>query len=333
MSGRTGSSILLAALLFLLAVVAVWSLGVGGAGVSPREALRLLFSGGDQYEAVVVTTIRLPRTLAAISTGAALAVAGALMQAMTNNPLASPGLLGVNAGAAFAVVAAISLFGPMAGANYAWAAFAGAGIAGLCVYGLGSMGTGGATPLRLALAGVIFSSFVASLTAALLLFDKATLDVARMWTVGSLRGRQMDIVVPLSLYIAVGLTAALAIARQVTTLSLGDDLASSLGMNLLVWRLGCGALVIVLAGSAVAIGGPIGFVGLVVPHMARMTGGHDYRGILPLSAAGGALLVLAADTLIRAIIPGTDIPVGVTMALIGAPFFILLARNSRLSAA
>ena len=327
--GSTGLGVLLLATI----AAALWSMTVGSAWIAPGAIVGALLDADGSHQSLVVATVRLPRVLAALASGAALAVAGALMQALTNNPLASPGLLGINAGAAFAVVLAILLFPSLSGGSYAWFGFAGAGLAGTAVYALGSIGPGGATPLRLALAGVILSSFLTSLTTTVLVFDKATLDVVRVWTVGSLAGRQMETVVPLLAYVVGGLIIALAISRQVTTLSLGSEIARAVGQNLALWRLACGALVIVLAGSAVAIAGPIGFVGLVVPHMARMLVGADYRRIIPWCALGGALLVVVADTALRHSLAGIDLPVGVTMALIGAPFFIHLARRRTLTIA
>ncbi|MCQ0988030.1 FecCD family ABC transporter permease [Jiella marina] len=314
-------------LVMALMLSAVWGLTVGASRVSLPAVFDALAGAEASYESLIVTTVRLPRIVAALAIGSALAVAGALMQAMTNNPLASPGLLGINAGAAFSVVLAVLYLEPMTGSAYAWFAFAGAGIAAFLVHGLGSVGPGGATPLKLALAGIILSSFIASLTTMILVTDRATLDVVRLWTVGSLTGRQIETVLPLSLHIVAGLAATLLIARQVTTLGLGPDISLSLGQNLILWRLICGALVVLLAGSAVAIAGPVGFVGLVVPHAARIMFGTDYRRVLPYSALMGAMLVLLADTAVRGAFSGVDLPVGVTMALIGAPFFVYLARR------
>lgn len=326
-------SAVLALLALATAAAAAWSMTAGASWMAPGAIVDALTAPDGSHRSLVVRTVRLPRMLAALASGAALAVAGALMQALTNNPLASPGLLGINAGAAFAVVLAILFLPPLAGGSYAWVAFVGAGLAGAAVYALGSAGTGGATPLKLALAGVIVSSFLTSLTTTVLVFDKATLDAVRMWTVGSVAGRQMETVVPLLAYVAAGLVLALAVARQVTTLSLGPDVAAAIGQNLLAWRLACGALAVLLAGSAVAIAGPIGFVGLVVPHMARMIVGPDYTRVIPFCALGGGLLVVAADTALRHSLPGIDLPVGVSMALIGAPFFIWLARGRKLAIA
>jgi iron complex transport system permease protein len=258
--------------------------------------------------------------------GAALAVAGAIMQAVTNNPLASPGLLGINAGAAFAVVMAIILFAPASSASYAWYAFAGAAAAAVIVYAVGSVGPAGATPLKLALAGAVFATFVTSIITAALIFDQGTLDDIRLWSTGSLVGQTLPGVAAVAPYIVVGLAASLVSCRQIMTLSLGAELARAVGQSLRLWRAVAAVIVVLLAGSAVALAGPVGFVGLVVPHVARLVVGVDYRWIIPFSALGGAALVVLADTVVRSAMPGHDLPVGVTMAIIGAPFFIYLAR-------
>lgn len=318
-------------LLIALPVACLWAMVLGSASLEPADVLAALLHADGSREALIVGTVRLPRILAAAGAGAALAVSGCLMQAITANPLASPGLLGVNAGAAFAVVAAIVLFQPASANAYAWFAFLGGAAAGATVYGLGSVGTGGATPLKLTLAGVIISAFLGSVTTAILILDQATLDTVRFWTVGSLAGRQMDLVRPLIPYIGVGLVISILVGGHVTTLSLGSDLARAVGQNIVLWRLAAGGLVVILAGSAVAMAGPIGFVGLVVPHMARFVVGPDYRLVIPVSALGGALLVVCADGIFRHALPGSDFPVGITMAAIGAPVFIYLARRVRMS--
>lgn len=323
---RPRHGVALAGLAAALALVTVWAVTVGSSAIPPRTVLAALFHFDGSREHIVVTSVRLPRVLAALLAGSTLAVAGAIMQGVTGNPLASPGLLGINAGAAFAVVTAIVLAGTGSSAAHVWYAFGGAAAAAAAVYLLGSFGREGATPLKLALAGAIVSTFLASLTTAILIFDRDTLDNVRLWTVGSLAGRQMPDLMPVIPYAAAGLAAALLTARQITTLSFGADVARSLGQNQRLWRLLAGLIVVLLAGSAVAVAGPVGFVGLVVPHMARLIVGVDYRRIIPFSALAGPILVIAADALLRHILPGRDIPVGVTMALIGAPFFIYLAR-------
>ncbi|WP_337182698.1 iron ABC transporter permease [Shinella sp.] len=317
----------LAVLCLVVAAVAVWSVTLGASHTTMRDVLAAIFAFDGSREHVVVTTLRLPRVLAGVLAGAALAVAGAIMQAVTNNPLASPGLLGVNAGAAFAVVVAMSLLGVASSGTHIWFAFGGAGAAAVIVYALASSGPAGATPLKLVLAGAVLTSFLASLTTAFLIFDQTTLDAVRLWTAGSLAGRNMQQVTDVAPYIVAGLAAALVFRRHLMTLSLGTSAARAVGQDPVLWRGLAIVIVILLAGGAVALAGPVGFVGLVVPHIARLTVGVDYRWIIPFGAAGGALLVVLADVLGRVIFASQSFPAGVTVALVGAPFFIWIARR------
>lgn len=317
----------LAALIVALLLAAAAALMVGTTPIPLRTVLEALVSFDGSREQLVVTMQRLPRVVIGILVGAALASAGAIMQAVTNNPLASPGLLGINAGAAFAVVLAIVLLGAQSSAVLVWYAFAGAAIAAVLVYALGSAGRSGATPLKLALAGVILTSFIGSLTTAILLFDQSTLDNVRLWTAGTLSGRTLATAAAVAPYLAAGLAGAVLFSPQVTTLSLGGEIARSVGQDQAVWRAVAAVIVVLLAGSAVALAGPVGFVGLIVPHIARMVVGVDYRRVIPVTMLGGALLVVTADMAVRLILPEQDLPVGVTMAVLGAPFFIWLARS------
>lgn len=318
----------LAALCLTVAAASVWSITLGASHIPVSDVLSAIFAFDGSREHLVVTMLRLPRALAGLLAGSALAVAGAIMQAVTNNPLASPGLLGINAGAAFAVVMATSLLG-IGSSGIVWFAFGGAAAAAITVYGLGSAGRGGATPLKLVLAGAVLTTFLSSLTTAILIFDATTLDIVRLWTAGSLSGRTMAEVTGVAPHILSGLLAGLIFRRHVMTLSLGAEIARSVGQNPILWRGLAVVIVILLAGGAVALAGPIGFVGLVVPHIARLIVGVDYRWVIPFSGAGGALLVVVADTMGRTVLGSQSFPVGVTMAILGAPFFIWLARRHR----
>lgn len=310
-----------------LVPVAMWAMTVGRSPIPLSDILSALTGANDSREDLIVATVRLPRVLAGVIVGASLAMAGAIMQAVTANPLASPALLGVNSGAAFAVVLAMGLFGGGAAQTvYIWWAFAGAAGAAVIVYGLGSAGRGGATPLRLALAGAVAATFLGALTTAMLIFDQNTLSMVRLWTVGNLAGRQMSAVTTVAPYVGLGLIAALICRGQIMTLSLGAAAARTVGQNLILWRGVAAGIVVLLAGGAVALAGPVAFVGLIVPHAARMLVGADYRWILPYSAVMGALLVVVSDAVFRVFPNGPDLPVGITMALLGAPFFIYLAR-------
>lgn len=321
--------ILLPGLLMCCAVLILclmWSITLGAAELSAQTVYDALFRFDGSFDHLIIQTVRLPRVLAGAVVGSALAVAGALMQGVTRNPLADSGLLGINAGAAFAVVLLVTVVGNPPLSLYAVAGFVGAGVSAGLVYALGSAGRGGATPLRLTLAGVIFTAFISSFTTAMLIGDQETLDKIRFWTAGSLAGRDLSLLTQTTPYIALGLIGAFLISRQITTMSLGDDVAAGLGQNTGWVKILAAGVVVLLAGGSVALAGPIGFVGLVVPHVTRMLVGVDYRWILPYAAVLGAILVTLADVGARVIIRPQELPVGVVMAFVGAPFFIALAR-------
>ncbi|MEO0561330.1 MAG: iron ABC transporter permease [Chloroflexota bacterium] len=311
----------------ILLVSVVFSVMLGAAQITPAVVVESLYAyDRSEFDHLVIRTVRLPRVIAGAFVGASLAVAGAIMQGLTRNPLASPGILGINAGAAFAVVLAVFILGSPPLSTYAVFAMIGATVAAVIVYGLGSMGRGGATPLRLTLAGVILTAFLGAFTTALLITDQDTLDQIRFWTVGSLAGREWDLLRQTAPYMVVGMIGGLVMARQITTISLGEDIAAGLGQNTGRVKLLAAAATVLLAGGAVALAGPIGFVGLVAPHLVRFFVGTDYRWILPYSAIVGALLVIGGDMVARVIIRPQELPVGVMMGLLGAPFFIYLAR-------
>ncbi|MGX1309585.1 iron complex transport system permease protein [Amorphus suaedae] len=325
--GKRRRLVALGALCALLPVASACSVSLGHTAVPVRDMVDAIVAFDGSREHLVIVTIRLPRVLAGLLAGAGLALAGAIMQAITNNPLASPSLLGINAGAAFAVVLAISVVGAGAQHTFVWAAFAGAAVSAVLVSLVGSIGPAHHAPVKLILAGAVLTAFLTSLTTAILIYDRGALDSVRLWTAGSLTGRTMSEVRAVAPYMAAGFVAALAFPRQLAVLSLGADVSRSLGQSPVVWRGVAAIVVILLAGGAVALAGPIGFVGLVVPHVVRLTVGTDYKWLLPYAAVGGALLVLTADTLSRILFASQSFPVGVTMAMIGAPFFIWLARS------
>jgi iron complex transport system permease protein len=311
----------------VLGLTLLWSITLGAADITPQTVYEALWQFDDQnFDHLIIQTVRLPRVLAGVLVGASLAIAGGIMQGLTRNPLADPAILGISGGATFAVVLAITALGAIPLSLYAVVAFIGGAIAALLVYTLGSIGRGGATPLKLTLAGVIFTSFMGSVTTVLLLLNPDTLDQVRFWTAGSLAGRDMSLVTQTAPYMLVGIVLAVLLARQITTISLGEDVATGLGQNTL-WVKACAAFVVVLlAGGAVALAGPIGFVGLIVPHVVRWGVGADYRWILPYSAVGGGILVTICDVGARLLIRPQEFPTGVMLALVGAPFFIALAR-------
>jgi iron complex transport system permease protein len=308
------------------------SLAVGALDVPLGEVVAAFTAFDDSDAHVVVTELRLPRTEVGVLVGAALGAAGALMQGVTRNPLAEPGILGINAGAAFAVVLAISVLGASSISAYAAFALAGAAGSALLVYGLGASGRDGATPIKLALAGAVLTALLVSLTSAVLVFDMQTLDEFRFWIVGSIAGRDHDVVLGVLPFIGVGLLVAVLAGRWLNGLALGDDVARSLGLGVERSRAAAAAGFVLCAGGAVAAAGPISFVGLTVPHVARALVGPDYRWIIPYSVVLGALLLLASDVIGRVIARPAEVEVGIVTAVLGAPFFIFLVRRRRLAA-
>ena len=321
----------LAGLLALLALFCVASLAVGS-GDAALDAVWPALTGYDgSNEHVIVRDMRLPRTLIGLAVGAALGVAGGLMQAITRNPLAEPGILGVNAGAAFAIVTAIYVFGTITPAGYVWFAFAGAAAAVTIVYLLGTMAGSRATPVTLALAGVVVTLLLDSWITLILVFNERTLDEVRFWLAGSIAGRGLDELTVLVPIFAVALLAGLLLGRQLNALSLGDEVARSLGANITRVRVASALVVVILAGTAVAAAGPIGFVGLAVPHIARFLAGADYRWIQLYAVVLGPILLLGADVLGRVVARPGEVQVGIITALLGAPLLIALARRRKLA--
>ena len=309
----------------LLVLCMLASIAFGAADIQPATvwAAIVAFDPTDTNH-LIIQTLRMPRALTAALVGAALATAGAIMQGLTRNPLADPGLLGVQAGAALAVVAAVMFLQINSLSTYAIYAFVGAGLTAVAVYALGALGRGGPTPFKLTVAGAAVTALLSSFTTAILLFNQRTLEEVRFWLVGSVAGRDMMLVLQSTPYFVVGLLVALVLGRQITTLALGDDVAAGLGQNV-VWVKGLSAVaVVVLAGASVALAGPVGFVGLVIPHVVRFFVGVDYRWILPYSMLVGGSFLVAADVIGRVIASPSELAVGVMTALIGGPVFIAL---------
>jgi iron complex transport system permease protein len=310
-----------------LAACALVSLAVGSLPIPLGEVISAFtaFDGSDAH--VVVTELRVPRTAVGLLAGAGLGAAGALMQGVTRNPLAEPGILGISAGASFAVVLAIFLLGVSSIGGYVWFAIAGAAAAAVLVYALGTSGREGATPVTLALAGAVMAALLVALTSAVLVFDARVLEDYRFWVVGSIAGRDGGVVLAVAPFIAVGLALALAAGRWLNALALGDDVARSLGQRVALARVSAGLAFVLLAGGAVAAAGPIAFVGLTVPHVARVLVGADYRWVVPYSIVLGALLLLASDVLGRVAARPAEVEVGIVTAVVGAPFFVWLVRR------
>ncbi|WOD37263.1 iron ABC transporter permease [Nodosilinea sp. E11] len=308
----------------LLLVCLLASVLLGAADIAPEMVWQAIFQFDGSTEHLIIRTVRLPRAILAVVVGAALAVAGAITQGLTRNPLAAPDILGINVGAALALVLAVFWRGS---GSYVGFAFAGAAIAAFTVYWLGSMGRSGLTPLKLVIAGAVLTYLLSSLTTGILILSQRTLDEMRFWLAGSLAGQDMATMLSVLPYIAVGLVASLTLGRQLTLMSLGEDVAQGLGLQAAWVKVGAAIAVVLLSGSAVALAGPIGFVGLVVPHVVRFVVGVDYRWILPYSIIFGGILLSVADLAARLVIRPQELPVGIMTAIVGAPFFIYLARS------
>lgn len=320
---------LLAGLVGMLVVLAAASLASIALGAQPTplpQVWTALTAPDGSDASLVINSLRLPRTLVGALVGMALGMAGALMQGHTRNPLADPGLLGVTQGAALAVVTAVVVLGVDDLYAYVWFAFVGAAVASTVVFLLGSVGGGGSTPVTLALAGAAVSAFINGLIAAVVLTNRQGMEVYRFWQVGSIAGRDVDVALQVLPFVVVGLAMALVSGPALNTLALGEDVATSLGQNVRRTRaLGVVAITL-LTGSAVAACGPIAFLGLVVPHLARRVVGPDYRWLVPYAAVMGAILLLAADVLGR-VITSDNFEVGIMLAVLGAPVFVAIVRR------
>ncbi len=308
----------------------VANVGVGEYPIAPLDVIRALFgieSGDGNYD-FIVNVLRLPRALVAVLVGAALAVSGAVLQGLTRNDLAAPDIIGVNAGAGLAAVTLIVAFPSVSAVFLPPAAFGGALVVAVLLYLLAWRGS--SSPTRLVLIGVGLSAVATALTTFMITFgDIYQVSQALVWLTGSVYGRSWELGLLLQVlpYVSVGLLLAFALSRQITALTLGEDVATGLGQRTAWVKFFSVVAVVLLAGSAVAIAGPIGFVGLVVPHVARFFVGVDYRWILPYSALLGAVLLVSADIAARLVLRPQELPVGIMTALVGAPFFIYLARK------
>ncbi|WP_409331983.1 FecCD family ABC transporter permease [Trujillonella humicola] len=330
--GTGGRATTLLVLLALLVVAAGTSIAVGSRPIPLGAVWEALTTPGlGTEEAVIIRELRVPRTVLGILVGMALGAAGALTQGHTRNPLGDPGLLGVTAGASFAVVLSIWLLGIGTPAGYVWFAFAGALAGSVVVFTLGSAGRGGATPVTLALAGAAVTALLYALVQAILVSDQRTLDGYRFWVVGSLAGRDTGIAGQVAPFIVAGLVLALVNAPALDLLGLGEDVARGLGQRIWLARLVGLAGVTLLCGAATAACGPIAFVGLVVPHVVRALTGARHRWLVPGSALMGAVLLLSADVLGRILARPGEVQVGIVLAFVGAPFFIALIRRRRLA--
>jgi iron complex transport system permease protein len=315
--------------MFLLLAGLVLSIVFGAVEIQPHTVWDAVFRYDSSSSIhLVIRELRLPRALAGVFVGAGLAVAGAVMQGLTRNPLADSGLLGLNAGAAlvlavcFALVPGLSYFLLMV------FCFAGAALGAVLAYGVGSFGKGGINPQRLTIAGAAVSALLLALSEGISLLFRVSQDLA-FWYAGGLAGIQWIQVKSALPWLAGGIAAAMMFSRSLTVLSMGEEVASGLGQHTGRVRMACLLIVVVLAGCSVSLAGPVAFVGLIIPHMARVLVGLDYRWIIPCSAVLGALLMVYADLAARMIRPPYETPVGALIALLGVPVFLWLARRDR----
>lgn len=327
-SRRTFKWSLLALSILCLMLSLLGSIAYGQYVISSKSVWTAFWAFDPQsIDHVIIRTTRLSRALVACLVGSALAVSGVLMQALTRNPLASPSIFGVNAGAVFSIVLFSTFFSVTSLNTFLWLAFVGAAVAGALVYGLGSLGKDGLSPVRIVLSGAAISALFMAFTQGILVIGQEGLDSVLFWVAGSVSGRDLSMVMPLVPAFVVGIVLAMLAAPQINVLLSGDDIAKGLGQNTVLIKVVLSLLIIGLAGGSVALGGSIGFIGLMVPHMVRSLVGYDHKWLIPLSALWGAILLLCADVISRFVIMPEEVPIGVTTAILGAPFFIYLARK------
>ena len=311
----------------VLAALMLASLFIGSGDIPPAAVWQALVHDSGSSTDLIVRQFRVPRTLLAVTVGAALGLAGAVILAITRNPLADPGILGVNAGAYTAVVLAAAGLGPTLSSSHVVAALVGALLASLVVYGIGTVGPAGGTPTKLVLTGVALGAVLTGISFAVTLTRPEVFDRIRHWSAGSLQGRQFDSLWAVLPFIAAGALIALALPRALNALSLGDDVAVALGSRPALTKLAGVAAVALLCGAATAAAGPIAFVGLMVPHGLRTLVGPDQRWIVPLSLVAAPILMLVADIVGRVVV-SAELPAGVVTAFVGAPVLILLTRRA-----
>ncbi len=324
-----GAVLALALTTLLVSALASVALGVRATG---WDDVLLGLVGDDTTLGSAAVVTRVPRTVLALLVGAALGLSGAVMQGVTRNPLADPGLLGVTGGAALAVVCGIAFFGLVDPTSYLWVAIGGAAVTAVVVFLLGSLGRGGLTPLSLTLAGAATAAVCSSLVSAVLLPRIDVMNEFRFWQIGGVGGADWSRITQAVPFLVVGTATCLLAARSLDLLSLGDDVAAGLGARVARARVLAGAGSVVLCGAATAVAGPIAFVGLVVPHLCRLVIGTEHRWLLPAAALVGAAALCGADVVGRLIARPSEVDVGIVVALIGAPFFIALVRRTRVRA-
>ena len=309
----------------LLGMCILASLAWGSRYIHFSEVINSLTQSKDMSFNALVVRERIPRTVFSLIAGASLGVSGALMQSITRNPIADPSILGVNTGASLFVVIGITFFNLSTANGYIWFALVGAAITAICVYGIASIGAGGITPIKLALAGSAVSAILSSLVSLIILPRADVMDAYRFWQVGSLSGA-IKAVLP---FLIVGFVISIVSTPALNALSLGDELATGLGVNTGLVRILCAIAGVILCGATTAIAGPIGFVGLMIPHTIRLIFGSDMKNLIPMSAIGGAIILTISDVIGRIIGSPSELEVGIITAFLGAPILIIIARKAK----
>ncbi|MFI6861973.1 FecCD family ABC transporter permease [Streptomyces sp. NPDC050421] len=329
---RSRRALATAAAVVALLIAVLLSLAVGARSIPPADVFDALLHGGHSDAAEVIRNMRVPRTLIGLMVGASLALAGTVLQGITRNPIADPGILGISQGASVGVVLAIAYAGIHTLTGYVWFAFAGAAIASVAVYAIASSGRGGATPVKLALGGAAINALLVSVTMAVLTTKASALDEFRFWQVGSIAGREAEVAQQIWPFLLLGTVLVLCVARGLDALALGEDMAKGLGQKIATVRIVGGIGATVLTGAGVAAAGPIAFIGLAVPHIARAIVGSDHRWVLPMAALIGPVMLLVSDVIGRIVFPPSEVPAGVMTALIGVPFLVTLVRRKAVPA-
>lgn len=324
-TGMKWAGFLISIIIFLLSFLG--SIVLGYTDISISMVIDAYTQFDQSNEHLIIKNERTPRAFVATTVGASLAIAGAIIQALTKNPLASPGILGINAGAGFSIVVAVSFFSISSINHFIWIAFLGASIASITVYLLGSLGREGLSPLKLILAGAAIAALFSSLTQGILVMNEKALDEVLFWLAGSVKGRKLEYLLDVLPYLITAWIGALFIAKPLNILTMGEDVARGLGQRTVLVKSVALLFVVLLAGGSVAIAGPITFIGIVIPNITRSLVGTDHRWIIPYSGILGSILLLLADISARYVIMPQEVPVGVMTAIIGTPFFIYLARR------
>ncbi|KAF0823462.1 iron ABC transporter permease [Cytobacillus firmus] len=311
----------------LLLVLLSFSIVYGYTDTTWKMAIDAFTNFDGTNEHIIIQSVRLPRALIAAAVGASLAIAGVLLQSLTKNPLAAPEIFGINAGAGFAVVITVTLFSISNLQVFTWVSFLGAAVSFIFVYIIGSIGREGLTPMKLTLAGAAMSAMFASMTQGFLVINETALEQVLFWLAGSVSGRKLETLASVFPYLLAGWIFSIIIAGKLNVLSMGEDVAKGLGLKTGLLKLGAGIVIVLLSGGAVAVAGPIGFLGIVIPHLTRAVVGIDHRWVIPYAGLLGGMLLLIADIASRYIIMPQEVPVGVMTAVIGTPFFVYIARR------